>query len=530
MTKGLSSSRLSVLFCLLLGALLIAGCGTKQTTSERPDTSWRMSDDGAPPLTRTELAVLQSTGEIDRALPPDIMADVAREYKYYLRKGRRTTKVFSKRAEQYLAFARQVFRSRDMPEDLAYLAIVESGYRTDARSHAGAAGAWQFMPATGKQYGLEQDWWQDERLDAYEATEAAADYLKKLYDMFEDWPTAIAAYNAGEGKMQRAMQSSGSKNFYEVRARNHRLDEKTRLREETTQYVPRFLAVTKIMRNLPALGFASISPEEAQPMVRLTARPGTDLQAVAKASGLSEEEFDRYNQHHKQVITCTSRTTHIYLPKYAAKPGKEYLYSAHAKSYAGWHAARVTTSSDSWDKISRRSNIPVGQLKAMNPGKKKLKAGHVVLVPRTVSMSPAAVAEASKRHQNSKQKTVSQVSGSHTLKANETLSAVARRYGVTLKALQAHNGIDDANKVQAGMVLRIPRTGKGTPQVTAHQRTVVEGRKNSRLAGNTYKVQQRDSLWNIARKHNVSVEDLKRWNDVDEKNLRPGAILVVGMR
>ena len=141
------------------------------------------------------------------------------------------------------------------PEDLAYLAIVESGYKPEAFSHAGAAGAWQFMPSTGKKYGLDQDKWTDERLDPYEATEAAASYLQKLYDDFGDWPTAIAAYNAGEGKMQRALEGSGSRNFFEVRERNETLPEKTRLREETKQYVPRFLAVTKIMRNLPQLGF-----------------------------------------------------------------------------------------------------------------------------------------------------------------------------------------------------------------------------------------------------------------------------------
>ena len=103
------------------------------------------------------------------------------------------------------------------------------------------------MPYTGQKYGLNQDWWTDERLDPFKSTEAAADYLQKLYGDFGDWPTAIAAYNAGEGKIGRAKQGTGGRDFFEIKSRNHMLDDKAQLRDETKQYVPRYLAVTKIM-------------------------------------------------------------------------------------------------------------------------------------------------------------------------------------------------------------------------------------------------------------------------------------------
>lgn len=540
------------LFSLLCCLVLLGGCGSKQPVQESPGASWRLPhDDGTSPLTPTELAALESIGELDKNLPPQAMEAVAREYRHFLRKGRRTMSSFSQRSEQYLAYARKVFRSRGMPEELACLAIVESGYRTDALSHAGAAGAWQFMPYTGKKYGLEQDWWLDERLDAYAATEAAASYLQKLYDDFNDWPTAIAAYNAGEGKMRRAMQGVGGKNFFEVSARNHLLDEKTQLRNETLQYVPRFLAVTKIMRNLPQLGFEPIEPEDAPEVVRMPVKPGTELQAVARAVGLSSEEFDRYNSHHKRPITCTNRITHINLPEHAAKSGKEYLHSSHAGQYAGWHVAKVTTSADSWQKISRRSQVPVERLKAMNPGKEKLKAGHMVLVPRSVNMSKQAVnshgaaprkaraeAKPGQKEKNTRTKAAqaTQTGRTHKLKADETLYAVARRYGVSLKQLQKVNDITDPAKVRAGRVLLIPN-GKKTVAEQGPARAGASGQlgtrqRESRAAKHktTYTVRASDSLWNIARKHNVSVEDLKRWNGVDEKSLRPGAVLVIGMR
>ena len=181
--------------------------------------------------------------------------------------------VMSKQSEQYIAYAKKVFRDQGMPEELANLAIVESGYKPEAVSRVGAAGAWQFMPETGLHYGLAQDSWQDERFDPWRATEAAAMYLRKLYNDFGDWPTAIAAYNAGEGKLLRAKEKTGASNFFEVKARNHILDEKARLKDETKNYVPKFMAVSKIMRNLEELGFEAIEPEKRDTVLRFTAQP-----------------------------------------------------------------------------------------------------------------------------------------------------------------------------------------------------------------------------------------------------------------
>lgn len=176
-----------------------------------------MPEDNSPPLSTAELAALKSTGQIDKNVPEAAMPDVARQYKYFLRQGRPTMNVFSKRAERYLAYARKVFRSRGMPEELAYLAIVESGYRPDAKSPAGAAGAWQFMPSTGRNYGLNQDWWTDERLDPYQATEAAADYLQKLYGDFGDWPTPSPPTTRARARWPRQTRAQAARTFLRSR-------------------------------------------------------------------------------------------------------------------------------------------------------------------------------------------------------------------------------------------------------------------------------------------------------------------------
>lgn len=502
----------------LVLALLLSACGTKQSAGPEvaivePLPMDKMDETLSP----TEVAALKSTGQIDRHVPDHAMPDVAAQYRHFLRKGRNTMCSFSRRSEQYLAYARKVFKDRGMPEELANLAIVESGYRPNAVSRVGAAGAWQFMPETGQRYGLTQDWWQDERLDPYRATEAAADYLQKLYNDFGDWPTAIAAYNAGEGKMSRAKAGTGGKDFFEVTALNETLDEKTQLRDETKQYVPRFMAVTKIMRNLPKLGFDPIKPENAEPVLRLNARPGTDLRAFSKACNLSWDEFTKYNQHHKRVITCTDRTTFVYVPSRVRKEANDFLCTNTAATYAGWKPVTIAKNGDSLEKISKRSQISLAMLKSVNPGLGKLKAGQTILAPANIKLSPRS-SQIIQTARNTKAPATGKAAGSHVLKNNETLYAVAKKYNTSVAALTTHNGIKDPAKIKSGHVLSIPASAK--PAAKGSSGSI--GKRKT-----TYTVQAKDNLWSIARRHKISVDDLRKWNSISEKSLRPGATLVV---
>ena len=557
---------MAVVFCLLLAG----GCASRQGGDAGKGLSLSVpEEDTSPPLTVSEAAALNTTGQVDRNIPESAMADVTRQYKYFLRKGRPTMSASSKRAEQFLAYAKRVFRSRGMPEDLAYLAIVESGYRCEVRSPAGAAGTWQFMPYTGQKYGLNQDWWTDERLDPFKSTEAAADYLQKLYGDFGDWPTAIAAYNAGEGKIGRAKQGTGGRDFFEIKSRNHMLDDRAQLRDETKQYVPRYLAVTKIMRNLPQLGFDPIHPDNAPGVLRLSAKPGTDLAGMARACRMDMDEFSAFNRHHKRPMTDTSRSTYIYVPASREHEARAFLASSQCAPYAGWGQSTVVSSADSWDKISRRCGVPVATLRAVNPGNPTLKTGETVLIPRSVNMSAQAVAAldakpakgqdkgskgakgaAEREPQIAGARVVAADNGTrHTLRPDETLSAVASRYGVSVQDLQKQNCIADPHKVHAGMVLRVPGKAQASaasaqpaPAALPAGRPVSAGPDGSvgnrqgkdkqdkaapAKGGKTYTVQANDTLWKIARTYNVSVDDLKRWNGVDEKNLRTGARLVV---
>lgn len=399
-----------------------------------------------------------------------------------------------------------------MPEELANLAIVESGYKPGAVSRAGAVGAWQFMPETGRNYGLTQDAWQDDRLDPYKSTEAAAEYLRKLYNDFGDWPTAIAAYNAGEGKLARAKAQAGARDFFEVSEKNHTLDEKTQLKDETKNYVPRFIAVSKIMRNLEDLGFDAIHPEGADPVARFAAKPGTDLKDLSRACRLSYEDLAKLNRHHKRAITCTDRATYVYVPASAKSLASAYLCSDQKANYAGWKFVKVAKGVDSLEKLSKRGGIPLEKLRNANPGIGKLKAGQTILAPSGLRLEPVREVAAKT------ERTVATVKSgaSHVIKKGETLYQIAKKYNVDVKNLMALNSIVNPSGARVGQTLVIP--GQAPAQ----------GRSQGQIGKRkTYTVRSQDNLWRIAKTHNVSVEELKAWNQIDEKRLKPGLTLTV---
>lgn len=538
---------------LLIASVLAGGCGPKTAKLEDPIRpvsamgAYNPEDDGVA-LKPAELEALRSTGQLDRGLSEKAMRDVALEYKSFLHQKRRLMERFSQQARTYLAYARKAFRDRGMPEELACLAIVESGYNPNAVSPVGAAGAWQFMPYTGMKYGLNQDWWMDERRDPYKSAEAAADYLKKLYGDFNDWHLAIAAYNAGEGKIGRALEKTGTKTFFALKEKNHLLDEKAQLREETKQYVPRFLAVCKIMRNLEKLGFQACDSNSPPSVVRLQVKPGTDLMALSKAVGMSWEEFSTYNGAHKRYVTCTDRATPVYLPAVREKSALAHLNNPRTGNHVGWQTYTASRG-DTWQSISRRSGVPVDVLQSSNKHVRSLKSGTVVLLPGGKGMGavePLAVASASapkKGKEGSKRAAAAERMTMYTLKAGDTLYEVARRNDTSVDALLAANNLDDPRQLKVGQKLRIPREGgassshggKGGKPVVVVDAGKTHGSSGSlgtarqtKKKKTTYTVQPGDTVWGIARKHNVPPKDLMQWNtDAAKGTLRPGDTLVL---
>lgn len=565
------AASLAFLFIILMASLLAGGCGSKRNTPNDPlqrmtaNDSTASADDGVV-LTSKELSALKSTGQVDKKISEKGMQDVVVQYKHYVRKGRTTVERASQRAEKYLAHSRKAFRDRGMPEELAYLAIVESGYNPVAISPAGAAGAWQFMPFTGTRFGLSQDWWMDERRDPYKSAEAAAEYLKKLHGDFNDWHLAIAAYNAGEGKIGRALDKTGTVSFFKLTEKNHTLDNKAQLREETKQYVPRFLAICKIMRNLGKLGFTPINEKSVEGVVRLEVRPGTDLLALSKSINMEWSEFYAHNGAYKRYVSPTDRPSCVYVPKARLQAAQAYLKNPRSAGYAGWHSYTVSRG-DTWQRISQRANVPVNILQSANRSMGNLRPGSVVLLPGSDSLRvPVSVAVSSQpiapkasnandltasasakkgrvlAEQAATQATQSPKADTHTLQSGDTLTKVAAQYNVSVSELLVANDMQDPNRLRQGQVLRIPG-GQSQKTVAANtSKAVAKGEQMQGASGSlgrssdtgkqkkqaTYTVQPGDTLWSIARKHNVNTKDLLTWNHSDGKSpLRPGDKLLV---
>src|SRR5712692_5830211 len=200
---------------------------------------------------------------------------------------RMVVEMWMSRSGQYLAMIREVFRNQGLPTDLAFTAMIESGFNPVAVSRVGAKGLWQFMASTARRYGLRVDTWIDERLDPQKSTVAAASYLRALYNQFGSWALAQAAYNAGEVKVSRAIRATGSSDFWTLARTNH-------LRRETKEFVPQIHAATLIGEDPERYGFEFTEPEA--PLLEVVSVPAsTDLRRLAARSGLTIETLRALN-------------------------------------------------------------------------------------------------------------------------------------------------------------------------------------------------------------------------------------------
>lgn len=207
---------------------------------------------------------------------------------YFLNRGRGFFERYTERAGRYAPILGAILEEHGLPRDLIFLAMAESGFNTSAKSWAAAVGPWQFMPYTGRIYGLEQDWYRDERRDPIKATVAAARYLTKLYGDFGSWEVAAAAYNAGEGKLSKAIVKYKSEDFWDISKGRY-------LKDETKNYVPKIMALAIIGKNLKSFGFDDVEFHEPLDFDEVTVKPSTDLVKLSEVLGVEFEEIQRLN-------------------------------------------------------------------------------------------------------------------------------------------------------------------------------------------------------------------------------------------
>lgn len=251
---------------------------------------------------------------------------VENHVEYFTLSGRETFQRWLDRSERYLPLMREIFREKNLPEELAYLAMIESGFDPYAVSPAQAVGPWQFMPATGRRYGLRIDRWVDERKDPVKSTRAAARHLTDLYNLFDSWPLAIAAYNAGAGKVQRALLRAPSGEFSDLSLSRY-------IRKETKQYVPRYMAAAIIARDPEAYGF-SVANDGPFTYDEVTVSDSTDLRLIGRWLGCAEEEIRELNPELQQGATPPGSPYVLRLPKGARESLVTGLAAADTKRLA----------------------------------------------------------------------------------------------------------------------------------------------------------------------------------------------------
>ena len=287
------------------------------------------------------------------------------------------------RLDRYRPLVEDIFAEFDLPSDLVYLSLVESGFNPYAFSRAKATGPWQFMKGTGKLYGLRIDHYVDERRDPIKSTVAAARYLRDLYDLFGAWPLAMAAYNAGEGKVMRALSKVQGETFSDI--------SKTKLiRQETKQYVPRIMAATVIARNLDQYGFSQdpVPPHQFEEVV--ITRP-LHFRAIANTTGIPYEELRLLNPelrrnatppgdsayHLKVPVGSSAKVMRLLdrVPTYKFPPLRAKVQYAKAGSSKRYRVR----AGDTLGKISKRFRIPLKTLKARNN-----LSGHIIRLGETL--------------------------------------------------------------------------------------------------------------------------------------------------
>ena len=451
------------------------------------------------------------------------------------------------RSQRYLFHIVEEVEARGMPTEIALLPMIESAYNPQAYSTSRASGIWQFIPSTGKHFGLKQNWWVDNRRNITFATDAALTYLQKLHGMFGAWDLALAAYNAGEGTVSRAIE------------RNRKLGlptdyESLNLPPETRNYVPKLQAVKNLMTNPGNYGLNIQTIANTPYFAKVKAPAQIDSRLAAKLAEISDNEFLALNpSYNRPVLNSEGENHELLLPIMSAETFRINLAN-YDKPLVSWRTY-LAKRGERLDKIASKFGIQVAQLRDVNnlSSQKKLKQSSTILVPNgnraeynkatpstpktetttglTENLSSRTDAVSKQDPNNIEVSSfdelateIEEISSEHTIthkvKKGQGLQAVAKHYGVTVKQIMSENSLK-TNRIKTGQQLMIT-----TDKVKNDSKTASDNGKNGSKK-QTYIVKAGDTLHSIAEKFDVAVADLKRWNKKNDNRIQPGHILTI---
>lgn len=420
----------------------------------------------------------------------------------------------TERARPYLHYIVQELKARDMPVELALLPIIESAYQPFARSPRRASGIWQFMPATGKQFGLQQNWWYDGRRDIVASTDAALQYLQSLNQKFDgDWSLTLAAYNAGPGKINRALK------------RNRQIGKPTdywslTLPRETRRYVPNLMAIAEIVAHPQRYNIQLQAIANKAYFTAVDIKSQLDLATVAELTKLDMDTIYRLNPGFNSWATAPDGPHRLILPVELAESFEQNLNKLPTEQRMGWQRHKIR-SGETLSHIATKYTTNVHALKESNRLKNnRIRAGHYLLIP--VAKKPLqtyTLSQESRKYKGLKRSQDGQ-DFIYRIKRGDTLWDISRHYGISVAQLCRWNGIQRKTTLRLGQKLHIKINP--SDETTALFKTAVLDTQSG-LYKILYEVQDGDSLWRISRHFGVSIQQLRNWNNLTSgRFLQPG--------
>ena len=416
------------------------------------------------------------------------------------------------RARPYLAYIVREVEKREMPMEFALLPVVESAFRERAYSHAGASGLWQFMPSTGRRYGLKQNWWYDGRRDVVESTRAALDYLTRLMEEFGDDPLlAVAAYNWGEGNVRRAMSRN--------RARGKPTDVwSLRLPRETRVHVYRFVAIATLVEEPDRYGVV-LEPISDSVYFRPVSLDGqVELAFAADLAGITVRELRRLNPGFKRSATAPGGPHRLQLPSAAADRFATNLAQLPTARNKRWTRHAVIRG-DTLSAIAIRYGTSVQALKDTNGlASDRIFSGTHLTIPVALGLREVALADATARGGRSGAE--GPATTTHRVRSGDSLWLIARRHGVDFKQLAAWNSLSIESILRPGQRLIVHHGRPGPAPATLPTNPSKTSRANT-----VHVVQYGDTLSEIAERHGTTVLALTEFNRIEED-----AVLLPGQK
>jgi membrane-bound lytic murein transglycosylase D len=507
-------------------------------------------------------------GRSGSPIPEGLGSRVEKWMNYFQSGGRSRFETYLSRSGKYAKLMQDILNKYGLPGDLIYLALIESGFSPKAYSVAAAAGPWQFIATTGKRYGLKIDWWADERRDYEKSTHAAASYLRDLYGMFDSWQLATAAYNAGEGKISRAVDRYKSNEYAQLIKYGY-------LAQETKDYVPKMLAAQTIAKEPAKYGFGGVEYQEPLEFDKVEVPGGIDLAAVGEIIGVPYDSLREWNPELRRFCTPPNRSSYLLrVPLSYGRVVQEHLdeIREEAKVTFVLHSA---AKGETIDSLAEKYDASPAAIRELNGFKgNSLRKSTKLVIPVTglgpedavpgKALSADQIQTAHMRSEDGRRgkrgRRDRTAASSVKARKGDTLSKIAKRAGVSVSALAKANGLKSGSRVKAGVRLRIPGRGAdddgglvilakaepdrdGATESTGHRtrkKAVSEAAKaedddsgkdeESRSPRKTVRhiVRKGETLTKIAREHGVSVEELSRRNKLKSGQKLPrGRVLII---